>query len=212
MSGLVNKHGRPLSSGGSSEKKPGFIKSVATWIVKVIAFIPLFLASLMEHFAEPGGAGAVLLGSLVFCVGVIMSADGYWQMLGGKALLPFFEYTWLGWHWLPGITFFPPRIWLGILVNPIFWVAIFFSFTTQVLQSFFFNGDVKAISSRSGLNAKTVGLVALITFSIEIVLTFATRNPLRYDDPSMVLGCLLYDCTSVVSAECGYTVYKMLKG
>jgi len=121
---LTKPDGRtPLSSPSDKQQKTktDIFSTIAKWFVLAISIIPRFLASVMEHFTEAGSVGAVALGSLVFVVGVLLTADSYWQSLfQGAALMPFFEQTWVGWSWLPGFTFFPLRAWAGIIFNPAF--------------------------------------------------------------------------------------------
>ncbi|MBN3945535.1 MAG: hypothetical protein HWQ38_03180, partial [Nostoc sp. NMS7] len=118
------------------QEKADIFHTLAKWLVLLISIIPRFLASIMEHFSEAGSVGGIALGSLVFVVGVLFTADSYWQSLfGGAALFPFFEQVWAGWSWLPGFTLYPLKAWAGIIFNPAFIFAVALSFVIQIIQS-----------------------------------------------------------------------------
>lgn len=168
----------------------------------------------MEHFTEAGSVGAVALGSLVFVAGVLLSTDSYWQSLfQGVALLPFFEQQWAGWSWSPSLTFFPLRASAGIILNPAFLFAIAFSFVIQIIQSNTIrNAAFNAKGTVVGISPRTVGLIAIASWCFDLIQTFSSRNPLQFTDPGDIFKCLMYNLFSIVAAELGYIVYRMLKG
>lgn len=213
---LTKPDGRaPLSSPPDKQQKikTDIFHTLAKWLVVLISIIPRFLASIMEHFSEAGSVGAVALGSLVFTVGVLFTADSYWQSLfEGAALFPFFEQTWAGWSWVPGFSFFPPRAWAGIIFNPAFIFAIALSFVIQIIQSATIRNAAFGVKAVSGISPRTVGLIAIASWSFDLIQTFSSRNPLQFSDPGDIFKCLIYNLFSIVAAELGYVVYRMLKG
>lgn len=207
---VLDQNGRPIDSGKS---KSDIFSTMAKWVVVVISIIPRFLAAVMEHFTEAGSVGAVALGSLVFVVGVILTADSYWQSLfQGAALMPFFEQSWAGWSWLPGFTLLPPRAWFGIIFNPAFVFAVALSFVIQIIQSATIRNAAFKAGSVSGISPRTIGLIAIASWSFDLIQTFSSRNPLQFSDPGDIFRCLMYNVFSIVAAELGYVVYRMLKG
>jgi hypothetical protein len=213
---LTKPDGRtPLSSPSDKQQKDksDIFHTLAKWVVVLISIIPRFLASIMEHFSEAGSVGAVALGSLVFTVGVLFTADSYWQSLfEGAALFPFFEQTWAGWSWVPGFSFFPLRAWAGIVFNPAFIFAIALSFVIQIIQSATIRNAAFGVKAVSGISPRTVGLIAIASWSFDLIQTFSSRNPLQFSDPGDIFKCLIYNLFSIVAAELGYVVYRMLKG
>ncbi|MGI8502182.1 MAG: hypothetical protein ACR2LR_13760 [Hassallia sp.] len=212
---LTTSDGRtPLNSPSKQQKdKSDIFHTLAKWLVVLISIIPRFLASIMEHFSEAGSVGAGTLGSLVFTVGVLLTADSYWQSLfEGAALMPFFEQTWAGWSWLPGFTLFPPRAWAGIIFNPAFIFAIALSFVIQIIQSATIRNAAFGVKAVSGVSPRTVGLIAIASWTFDLIQTFSSRNPLQFSDPGDIFKCLIYNLFSIVAAELGYVVYRMLKG
>lgn len=214
---LTKPDGRtPLSSPPEKpqKSKADIFSTIAKWVVLAISIVPRFLAAIMENFTESGSVGAVALGSLVFVVGVLLTADSYWQSLfQGAALMPFFEQTWAGWSWLPGFTLFPPRAWAGIILNPAFVFAVALSFVIQIIQSATIrNAAFNAKTNVSGISPRTIGLIAIASWSFDLIQTFSSRNPLQFSDPGDIFRCLMYNLFSIVAAELGYVVYRMLKG
>jgi len=209
---LTSSDGKtPLT--GQKPKGDAF-HAVTKWLVVAISFVPRTLASIMEHFTEAGSAGAIALGSLVFTVGVLLTTDSYWQSLfQGAALFPFFEETWAGWSWLPSFGLFPPRASAGIIFNFAFVFSVALSFVIQIIQSATIrNAAFKVGASVNGISPKTVGLIAIASWTFDLIQTFGSRNPLQFSDPGDIFKCLMYNLFSIVAAELGYVVYRMLKG
>lgn len=213
---LTTSDGRtPLTapSRKPQKEKADIFHTLAKWLVLFVSIIPRFLASIMEHFSEAGSVGAIALGSLVFVVGVLFTADSYWQSLfGGAALFPFFERVWAGWSWLPGFTLYPPRAWAGIIFNPAFIFSIALSFVIQIIQSATIRNAAFGVRATNGISPKTVGLVAIASWTFDLIQTFSSRNPMQFADPGDIFKCLVYNLFSIVAAELGYIVYRMLKG
>ncbi|MBD2773331.1 hypothetical protein [Iningainema tapete] len=202
-----------VSKPQQQQPKSDIFSTLAKWVVVIISIIPRFLASIMEHFTEAGSVGAVALGSLVFVVGVLFTADSYWQSLfQGAALFPFFEQTWAGWSWLPGIALFPPSFRAGIIFNPAFVFAIALSFVIQIIQSATVRNAAFKAKTVAGISPRTIGLIAIASWTFDLIQTFSSRNPLQYSDPGDIFKCLMYNLFSIVAAELGYVVYRMLKG
>lgn len=205
----------PLSNpSGQSRSNTDIFSTFAKWLVLGASAVPRFFAAIMEHFTEAGSVGAMALGSGVFVAGVLLTTDSYWQSLfQGAALFPFFESQWAGWSWLPGFTLFPLRAWAGIIFNPAFLFAIAFSFVIQIIQSATIrNAAFNAKASVSGISPRTIGLIAIASWTFDLIQTFSSRNPLQFAEPGDIFKCLMYNLFSIVAAELGYIVYRLLKG
>ena len=113
----------------------------------------------------------------------------------------------------PGFNFFPLRAWAGIIFNPAFIFAIALSFVIQIIQSATIrNAAFNAKTNVTGISPRTVGLIAIASWSFDLIQTFSSRNPLQFSDPGDIFKCLVYNLFSIVAAELGYVVYRMLKG
>lgn len=215
VQGLTTANGQtPLTRNPEPAKsKTDIFSTITKWVVMAIAVIPRSLAAIMEHFTEAGSVGAVALGSLVFVVGVLLTTDSYWQSLfQGIALFPFFETRWAGWSWLPGFSLFPPRAWFGIILNPAFMFAMAVCFVIQIIQSATIRNAAFKATNVAGISPRTIGLIAIASWTFDLIQTFSSRNPLQYSNPGDIFNCLMYNLFSIVACELGYVVYKMLRG
>jgi hypothetical protein len=201
--------GNPVAS--SKQQKPsGFIEIAVEWGFKIITFPFHVVTTIFNSMLQPGAAGATFLGRLTFVFLTVLSSDGYWQLLfRKKALFPFYEESWTGWYWLPGMQInwipFKVNFYLGILSNPLFYICICIGLMIQLIQSATVNGD-----KFMGINPRALGMMAIATYAFDIITGFATRNPLRYDNPADVIMCTTYVAFTIVCAELGRYGEKML--
>lgn len=113
----------------------------------------------------------------------------------------------------PGFTLFPLRGWAGIIFNPAFLFAIAFSFVIQIIQSKTIrNAAFNAKPSVTGISPRTIGLIAIASWCFDLIQTFSSRNPLQFTEPGDIFKCLMYNLFSIIAAELGYVVYRILKG
>lgn len=82
----------------------------------------------------------------------------------------------------------------------------------QIIQSATIRNAAFKAESVTGISPRTIGLIALASWSFDFVQTFSSRNPLQYSDPGDIFRCLMYNLFSILAAELGYVVYRMLKG
>lgn len=192
----------------TTKSQPDMLDTLVTWLFRLITF-PLWLITVVfNQMLTPGAAGSSFLGKCVFIFLTVLSSDSYWQMLfEGKPLFGWYEDSWTGWGWLPGISLFPLRADLGLFANPTFWICLGVGMTIQCFQSACFNGEKFAFS-----NARVIGLIAVATWIFDIILTFTSRFPWRYEDPSLILGCFMFNIFTIGCAEWGRWGEKVLSG
>jgi hypothetical protein len=212
----TGSHGQPAPSNVPSRSSNNgggdFMKTAVEWGFKILAF-PLWLTTTIFHsMLQPGAAGATFLGRLTFVFLTVLSADGIWQLIfRQKALFPWYAESWIGWGWLPGLEIqfrhFHVGFSLGILANPLFYIAVCISMIIQLIESAVIFGD-----RFSGVNDRILGFAAIACFTFEIISGFATRNPLRYSEPGDVVKCTIYIVFTICCAELGRWGEKILSG
>lgn len=196
-------HGVGNSASPKGNTNRGFVETAVEWGFKIAAFPFHIVTTIFNSMLQPGAAGATFLGRLTFVFLTVLSSDGYWQLLfRGKALFPWYEDNWAGWYWLPGIriNWIPFRVdaYLGILANPLFYICLCIGLIIQLIQSAVVNGE-----KFMGINPRMLGIMAIATYAFDIITGFATRNPLRYSNPSDVVMCTLYVAFTIGCAELG---------
>ena len=198
----------PKTESRTSRRQPDMVDTLVTWVFRVISFPLWIVTTIVGQMLTPGAAGASFLGKLVFLFLVVLSSDSYWQMLfEGNALFGWYEETWTGWGWLPSLNFFPLRFSLGLFANPLNWICLGVGFIIQSFLSACFNGERFAHQ-----NARVIGLIAVATWVFDIIMTFTSRYPLRYTEPSDVIGCILFNIFTIGCAEWGRWGEKVLSG
>ncbi|WP_143289228.1 hypothetical protein [Brunnivagina elsteri] len=200
-----------------TNNSPNFMETLVTWAFKVLTFPLWIVTTIISQLLTPGAAGATFLGKLLFIFLVVLSSDSYWQVLfQNKPLFPWYETTWtgyryetlwMGWDWLPSLSLFPPRISLGLFANITFYLCLGISFVIQMFESAFVTG-----SKFGKLNPKMIGLIAIAFWGFDIIMTFASRNPWRYEDPQQILMCILFNVFTIACAELGRWGEKVLAG
>jgi hypothetical protein len=203
----------------------GVIIDAVMNIISLLVYIP---AKILENFMGRNKPGTKILAAMMFIVGVILSADSFYQTLGNPPLFPFFEEpgAWIGWGWF--------TVW----VTPIFWIAILVSLAVQLLESFTLRGknpdeakqeyeEVKhhtlpkknanvidlvehrrRVYKRSGMNSpKLLGLLILAVFLSDIASAFISHNPWG-QAPHVFIGMVIYNFFCIVSSETGYILWK----
>lgn len=200
--GLVDPQGKPLTSNTNNNGgnlSLDWINTLINWFFFVVTIPFKIFTAIMNQFLEPGTNGATLLGSLLFCVLVIMSTDSYWQTLFQMlALTPWYEQRWIGSEY----TFLgtvPTMIAVGVklLTNPMFYLAICLSTVIQMFQSACVRGEKFVVSK------KVVGLIAIGLWCFDAVLTFTSRNPWQYKEVGMIVSCFSYNLFTIFCAELG---------
>lgn len=198
--------------------------------VKIVGVIPYMIARILENFIEHEKGGIKVLGAILLCGGVVLSADGLFQVFGGKPLFPWYEREWIGIGWL----------WVWTKVN--FWAAITASLAIQWAESWTLRGktpdqakvayeEIKhhqtpaknqnAIDlverrrleyKRAGMGERSiVGLFILIVFAIDIGATFHARNPWG-KEPGDFIAILLYNLLTLVAGEVGLALWRKATG
>lgn len=234
MSGLLDKNGAPMGDKKEEQKKPigHYVETAANMIVDVISIPVSFVANIMGNFMTPGSGGTRILGFFGFCGGVLLSADGVWQTLfRGTPLFPFYESHWVGWFgWLrlPFNLLFWLSITMSALVQvmeartvrgkaPVQAKAEFEDSlqhdlpskpTGKIDLSQALWGDYK----KSGMRQRSAGgAIALFFWIFDLVTTFASRNPFRYSDPAMIIGCFAYNLVTMCAGEIGFWIWRLSK-
>ncbi len=200
--------------------------------VKIVGVIPYAVATVLDNFIGQDKPGIKVLGGILLIGGVVMSADAFFQMFGGKPLFPFFEApnTWIGIGWL----------WVWTKVN--FWAAVVVSIAVMWIESYAIRGknlgearrgyesikhhtvpeknsnavDLVEVRrkeyKRAGMNERSVlGLFILFVVLLDISSAFVSRNPLG-QPPLMVLGIIGYNACTILAGEVGYALWRRANG
>ncbi len=202
---------------------------IARWVVDLFAIPVSFITAIFAQFTERNGAGAKILGSIAFWIGTLLSADSIWQtMFQGVPFFPWFESNcigWTGWLMLP----FNLLFWISVAISYLVQVqegktlrskrpaeakkefedAQQYTLpqkpknTIDVARALW--GDYK----RAGMRERNSGgLIAAFFWIFDLVSTFIGRNPFRYTNPGMILGCLAYNIFAMAAGEIGYNIRK----
>ncbi|BAY29732.1 hypothetical protein NIES2107_15760 [Nostoc carneum NIES-2107] len=196
----------------ASKGRKTFLETLVDWTLKVALF-PFSLVTIIFHqMLTPGATGSTFLGKLMFIFLVVLSSDGYWQILfQGSPLFPWYENQWTGWGWLPGmaLSLTPPSIsaHAGLLASPLFYICVGISFVIQSFQSAAFNG-----SKFANADKKVIGAIAVALWTFDFILTIASRNPWGFEDPGVVLQCIMFNVFTIFCAELGRWGEKVLSG
>jgi hypothetical protein len=202
---------------------------IARWVVDFFAIPISFVTAIFAQFAERNGAGAKILGSIAFWIGTLLSTDSIWQMMfQGVPLFPWFEGSWIGWTgWLT--LPFNLLFWISLAISYLIQVQEAKTLrskppaeakkefedaqqytlpqkpknTIDLARALW--GDYK----RAGMRERNSGgLTALFFWGFDLVSTFVGRNPFRYTNPGMILGCLAYNIFTMAAGEIGYSIRK----
>jgi hypothetical protein len=186
----------------------------------------------LDNFIGQEKPGIKVLGGILLIGGVVMSADAFFQMFGGKPLFPFFEppNAWIGIRWL----------WVWTKVN--FWAAVVVSIAVMWVESYAIRGknlneakrgyeeikhhtvpektsnsvDLVEVRrreyKRAGMNERSVlGLFILFVVLLDICSAFVSRNPLG-QSPLIVLGMIGYNACTILAGEVGYALWRRANG
>lgn len=196
--------------------------------VKVIGVIPYAVATVLDNFIGQDKPGIKVLGGILLIGGVVLSADSFFQMFGGKPLFPFFEApgAWIGLGWL----------WVWTKVN--FWAAVVVSIAVMWIESYAIRGkdlgearrgyesvkhhtvseknkdaidlvEVRRLEyKRAGMKERSVlGLFILFVVVLDISSAFISRNPLG-QPPLILLGMVVYNACTILAGEVGYALWR----
>ena len=233
LSDTVNENG--AIEADSKKKGNDFYDIVGRIIsmgVKLVGVIPYAIATVLDNFIGQDKPGIKVLGGILLIGGVVMSADAFFQMFGGKPLFPFFEEpnAWIGIGWL----------WVWTKIN--FWAAVVMSVAVMWVESYAVRGknpdkakqDYDSIKhhtvpeknkstidlvevrrreyKRAGMNERSVlGLFILFVVLLDICSAFVSRNPLG-ESPIIVLGMIGYNACTILAGEVGYALWRRANG
>lgn len=218
-------------NGSKSKERNDFYDIVGRIIamgVKVIGVIPYAIATVLDNFIGQDKPGIKVLGGILLIGGVVLSADSFFQMFGGKPLFPFFEApgAWIGLGWL----------WVWTKVN--FWAAVVVSIAVMWIESYAIRGkdlgeakrgyesvkhhtvpdknknaidlvEVRRMEyKRAGMKERSVlGLFILFVVLLDISSAFISRNPLG-QTPLILLGMAVYNACTILAGEVGYALWR----
>ena len=230
----MNSGSNPASESKEDKKKPigHYVEVAANLIVDVISVPVSFVAHIMGNFMTPGSSGTRILGFFGFCGGVLLSADGIWQTLfRGTPLFPFYESHWIGWFgWLR--LPFNLLFWLSITMSALVQVmeartvrgkqpvqaksefedSLQHDLPAQPNGKIDLSKELWKDYKRSGLRQRSAGgAIALFFWIFDLATTFSSRNPFRYSDPYMVIGCLMYNLSTMCAGEIGFWIWRLSK-
>jgi energy-coupling factor transporter transmembrane protein EcfT len=201
----------------------GKIIDTTVSVVGVVFFVP---ARILENFVDRNKPGIKILAALLFGLGVVMSADGFFQWFGGKPLFPWYEQTWISAGWF--------IVWFK--VN--FWAAVIVSLGVQWMESYALRSqpldeakkeyeqikhhevpkknpnavdlvELKRKSyKRAGMNEYSIfGIVILIVVLLDIAQAFTSRNPFG-QEPIDFIGIVAYNVISIAASETGFILWN----
>ncbi|BAT56937.1 hypothetical protein NOS3756_59490 (plasmid) [Nostoc sp. NIES-3756] len=209
-----------------------YLELLARWIVELVSLPVVFVSHIVAQFVTPGTPGYKLVGAIGFWIGTLLSTDSVWQALfQGKALFPWYETEWIGWiGWLQ--LPFNLLFWISFGISALIQVmeartlrgkdpnqaknefeeskqyALGSKPTGNIDLTVALWGDYK----RAGMKERNAGgAIALFFWGFDIITTFVGRWPFRYTDPGAILGCLVYNCISMMAGEIGYNIWKLTK-
>ena len=217
-----------------SEKKSvsNYVEVVATWVVDIISIPVSFVSYILGQFLTPGSSGTRILGALGFFTGTLLSTDSVWQtVFQGTPLFPWYERTWIGWiGWLT--LPFNFLFWISLGISALlqimeartlrgkrpdqarneFEASKQYTLGTKPQGNIDLTkalwGDYKVAGMRE---RHAGGAIALFFWVLDFATTFVSRNPFRYTNPGTILACLLYNLTSMMAGEIGFTIWKLTK-
>lgn len=74
------------------------------------------------------------------------------------------------------------------------------------------SGELWKDYKRSGMRERNAGgAIALFFWIFDAVATFSSRNPFRYSDPGMIVGCFFYNLLSMCAGEVGFWIWRLNK-
>lgn len=221
-----------LNENGSKPKESNDFYDIVGRIiamgVKVIGVIPYAIATVLDNFIGQDKPGIKVLGGILLIGGVVLSADSFFQMFGGKPLFPFFEApgAWIGLGWL----------WVWTKVN--FWAAVVVSIAVMWIESYAIRGkdlgeakrgyesvkhhtvpnknkdaidlvEVRRMEyKRAGMKERSVlGLFILFVVLLDISSAFISRNPLG-QPPLILIGMVVYNACTILAGEVGYALWR----
>lgn len=209
-----------------------YVEITARWIVDIISIPVSFVSYILAQFITPGSSGTRILGAIGFFVGTLLSTDGIWQTLfQGTPLFPWFERTWIGWvGWLA--LPFNLLFWMALAISAL--IQIMEARTLRgkrpdQAKEEFEASQVYALGSKpsgtidltkalwrdykvAGMKERhTGGAIALFFWAFDVITTFVGRNPFAYRDPGTIIACLVYNLTTMMAGEIGYSIWKLTK-
>ena len=212
------------------KRRQGVMALIIHWLIKIVTFPIVAIGHILDQFYGVEAPGKLALGALGFFAGVMVGADNFWQLFGGKSLFPFFEQDWIGWG-----------DWVLIWLFPTFWLALGLSALVQVKQGQVIRGktpeqakleykaNVHKLGTppngtidltralwqdykRSGMRRKaSVGVISVGFWAFEGVSAFAAHWPLAQETAGLVLACSLYCIFTIFAGEIGYALWESAK-
>ncbi len=202
------------------------------WVV-VLVSIPLqFISSVVVQFLKSNGAGTPVLGFVALAIGTTISADSIWQALfQGTPLFIFYEKSWIGWQGWIGLlwnVFFWAAILIAYLVIRVeSWTlrgvspdrakqeyqdSMKYELPKKPQGRIDLAGVLWKRYKRAGTGKyRNMGLIAWTFWSADIISTFVSRWPWRYENPQDILGCLGYNLFALVVGEVCFEIHRGLK-
>ena len=199
-------------------------------VVVKVGGLPFFLIGvILDNFIDRKKPGIKVLGAAILMIGVLLSADGWFQLFGGAALFPWFEESWLGWRWFIAIFTFQ------------FWAALIIALAVQWIESNAIRGKspdeakktyeshleynlpakqknkidlVNALRwdyKRAGMGERNLlGLGVFLVFLLDFGAIFISRNPLGRE-PIEVLAVTAYNILVLFAGETGFALWRRAK-
>lgn len=202
------------------------------WIVVLVSIPVQFASSLLSQFLSSNGAGTPILGFVALAIGTIISADSIWQgLFQGPPLFLMYEDTWIGWSgW--ATLLFNFLFWISVVISYMIirveaWTlrgvspdkakkdyleSAKYELPEQPTKGIDLTKMLWKRYKRAGTaKYRNAGLIALFFVSGDVVMTFASRWPWRYENPSDIIFCFLFNCFVLIAGEIGFEINRTLR-
>ena len=223
-------------SGNGRQPRPTTVPSMIDRFLDYLFMIPDALMSLvlgiLTRFTAPGGQGVRVVAGFLAIVGILLSADPFWQLFEQPPIFPWFEPDHLGWL---RTAFAMLRGWMLLVF------CVVLSSGVQWIESWGLRGDdpdvaklrfqqyrhhklpkldPNSIDYTKHLHTKYKHakmkdvrfrqVLVLAVLAIDIASFFISRNPFGMP-PAAALGCLIYNLLAMMAGEVGIRLWLTAK-
>ena len=211
---------------------PSLIDRLLDYLFIIPDAIVSLILGIFTRFTAPGGQGVRIVAGFLAIVGILLSADPFWQLFEQPPIFPWFEPDHLGWL---RTAFAMLRGWMLLIF------CLVLSSGVQWIESWGLRGedpdaaklkyqaykhhklpklDAQAIDYTKHLHGryKTAKMkdvrfrqiLVLSVLALDIASFFISRNPFGMA-PTAALGCLLYNLLAMIAGEVGIRLWTTAK-
>ena len=215
-----------------SARVPALVDRFLDYLFIIPDALMSLVLGILTRFSAPGGQGIRVVAGFLALVGILLSADPFWQLFEQPPLFPWFEPDHLGW-WRTLLVVF--RMW------PLLIFCLVLSSGVQWIESWGLRGqdpdtaklrfqkhkhhklprlDPNSIDYVKHLHKKYQTakmkdvrfrqILVLAVLVIDIASFFVSRNPFGMA-PALALGCLIYNLLAMLAGEVGIRLWTIAK-